>query len=40
MYVFGFDIPLNIVMAVGLALHLVEFVLAVLIVRKVRRRHA
>lgn len=40
MYVFGFDIPLNLVMAVGMALHAVEFALAVLIVRKVRRRHA
>ena len=40
MYMFGFDIPLNLVMAVGMVLHVVEFALAALIVRKMRRRHA
>jgi hypothetical protein len=40
MYVFGFDIPLAVLMSVALALHAIEVVLLALIVRKVRRGHA
>ena len=38
MYVFGFDMALDVVMGIGLVLHLIEFVLAVAILRKLGRR--
>ena len=40
MYVFGFDIALDVLMGIGLALHIVEFLLVVAILRKLGRRAA
>lgn len=37
MYVFGIDIPLDVLMGVGLALHVIELLLVVAILRKLRR---
>jgi hypothetical protein len=37
MYAFGLDIPLNVLVTIGLALHLLEFILALAIFKKVRQ---
>lgn len=37
MYVFGIDIPLNVLFTIGLGLQLLELILVLFIVRKLRR---
>jgi hypothetical protein len=37
MYMFGMDIPLNAMIGVGLLLHVIEFLLVIAIMRKIKR---
>jgi hypothetical protein len=38
MYVFGIDIAANVAMGIGVILHLIEFALAVIILRRLRAK--
>jgi hypothetical protein len=39
MYVFGIDIPLNVLMTISLGLHVIELLLVIAILRRLARRH-